>query len=60
MATREQMGIMEKRPERAFAFDERDMSAAGNGGQTNTDIGRLFTTGGIEKGQALHSILLIM
>ena len=59
MATREQMGIMEKhRPERAFAFDERDMSAAGNGGQTNanTDIGRLFTTGGIEKGQTLHSM----
>ena len=59
MATREQMGIMEKhRPERAFAFDERDMSAAGNGGQTNanTDIGRLFTTGGVEKGQTLHSM----
>lgn len=59
MATREQMGIMEKhRPERAFAFDERDMSSVGNGGQTNanTDIGRLFTTGGVEKGQTLHSI----
>lgn len=59
MANREHMGVMEKhRPERAFAFDERDMSSGANGGQTNknTDIGRLFTTGGVEKGQTLHSM----
>lgn len=51
MATREQMGVMEKhRPETAFAFDERDFS------KNEKDIGRLFTTGGLEKGHALHSI----
>lgn len=58
VADTDHMGVMEKhRPETAFAFDEREMSN-GSGGQTdkNTDIGRLFTTGGVEKGQALHSI----
>lgn len=50
VATTEQMGVMEKnRPERSFAFDERDINSKG-------DIGRLFTTGGVEKGQTLHSI----
>lgn len=53
IATREQMGIMEKnRPDRDFVFDDRDMS----NGNNNKDIGRLFTTGGVEKGQSLHSI----
>ena len=48
--TREQMGIMEKhRPERSFELDQR------NAGDT-TDIGRLFTTGGVEKGQTMRGI----
>ena len=52
IATREQMGIMEKnRPDRDFVFDDRDMSNS-----NNKDIGRLFTTGGVEKGQTLHSL----
>ena len=49
IATREQMGIMEKRrPEQSFELDKR------NPGEN--DIGRLFTTGGAEKGQTLRAI----
>jgi len=48
IATTEQMGIMEKhRPERAFVLDDRNAGG---------DIGRLFVTGGLEKGQSLRSI----
>jgi hypothetical protein len=48
IATSEQMGIMEKhRPERSFVLDDRN---------TGDDIGRLFVTGGLEKGQSLRSI----
>ena len=51
IATRDQMGVMEKnRPDRDFVFDDRDMTSG------SKDIGRLFTTGGVEKGQSLHSI----
>lgn len=51
IATREQMGIMEKhRPERSFELDQRSMS-----NPNDKDIGRLFTTGGIEKGQTMRS-----
>ena len=47
IATREQMGIMEKhRPERAFELDTRNVEGFSNG---ERDIGRLFTTGGAEK-----------
>ena len=49
IATREQMGIMEKhRPERAFELDQRTVG--------ESDIGRLFTTGGVEKGQTMRGI----
>jgi hypothetical protein len=49
IATREQMGIMEKRrPDQSFELDKR------NPGEN--DIGRLFTTGGAEKGQTLRAI----
>jgi hypothetical protein len=48
IATTEQMGIMEKhRPERSFVLDDRNAGG---------DIGRLFVTGGLEKGQSLRSI----
>ena len=48
IATSEQMGIMEKhRPERSFVLDDRS---------ANGDIGRLFVTGGLEKGQSLRAI----
>ena len=48
IATTEQMGVMEKhRPERSFALDERN---------TGDDIGRLFVTGGLEKGQSMRAI----
>jgi len=48
ISTIEQMGIMEKhRPERSFALDNR---------QSGGDIGRLFVTGGVEKGNTLRSI----
>jgi hypothetical protein len=48
IATSEQMGIMEKhRPERSFVLDDRN---------TGDDIGRLFVTGGLEKGHSLRSI----
>lgn len=48
IATSEQMGIMEKhRPERSFVLDDRNAGG---------DIGRLFVTGGLEKGQSLRSI----
>ena len=47
IATSEQMGIMEKhRPERSFVLDDR----------SGDDIGRLFVTGGLEKGQTLRAI----
>lgn len=47
IATSEQMGIMEKhRPERSFVLDDR----------SGDDIGRLFVTGGLEKGQSLRAI----
>lgn len=53
IGTIEQMGVFEKnRPDQSFALDERSMN--GHGGER--DIGRLFTTGGAEKGQTLHSI----
>lgn len=49
IATREQMGIMEKhRPERAFELDQRTVG--------ESDIGRLFTTGGVQKGQTMRGI----
>ncbi len=52
IATREQMGIMEKnRPERIFEIDQRSMSEP-----NNREIGRLFTTGGIEKGQTMRAV----
>ena len=54
IATREQMGIMEKhRPERAFELDQRNVEGFSNG---ERDIGRLFTTGGVEKGQTMRAI----
>jgi len=52
IATREQMGIMEKhRPERSFELDQRSMT-----NPNDRDIGRLFTTGGIEKGQTMRAV----
>jgi Family of unknown function (DUF5899) len=49
-ATYEQMGIMEKHlPEQSFALDTRSASDP-------RDIGRLFTTGGAEKGQTMRAI----
>jgi len=49
-ATYEQMGIMEKHlPEQSFALDTRNP-------RDPSDIGRLFTTGGAEKGQTLRAI----
>ena len=54
IATREQMGIMEKhRPERAFELDTRNVEGFSNG---ERDIGRLFTTGGAEKGQTMRGV----
>ena len=54
IATREQMGIMEKhRPERSFELDQRNVEGFTDGGR---DIGRLFTTGGVEKGQTMRAI----
>jgi hypothetical protein len=56
IATREQMGILEKnRPERSFEFDQRNVNEHTEG-FANRDIGRLFTTGGIEKGQTMRSV----
>jgi hypothetical protein len=52
IATREQMGVMEKhRPEQSFELDQRSMT-----NPNHNDIGRLFTTGGIEKGQTMRSV----
>ena len=52
IATREQMGVMEKhRPERSFELDQRSMT-----NPSDNDIGRLFTTGGIEKGQTMRAV----
>ena len=49
-ATNEHMGIMEKHlPDQSFALDTRSPSDP-------RDIGRLFTTGGVEKGQTLRAI----
>jgi Family of unknown function (DUF5899) len=49
-ATYEQMGVMEKHlPEQSFALDTRSAS-------NPHDIGRLFTTGGVEKGQTMRAI----
>ena len=54
IATREQMGIMEKhRPERSFELDQRNVEGFSNG---ERDIGRLFTTGGVQKGQTMRSV----
>jgi len=54
IATREQMGIMEKhRPERSFELDQRNVEGFSNG---ERDIGRLFTTGGVEKGQTMRAV----
>ena len=48
-ATYEQMGIMEKHlPDQSFELDNR---VAGS-----SDIGRLFTTGGVEKGQTMRAV----
>lgn len=47
-ATTEQMGIMEKHlPDQSFALDTR---------KGPDDIGRLFTTGGVHKGETLRAI----
>jgi hypothetical protein len=47
-ATYEQMGIMEKHlPDQSFALDTRTGP---------NDIGRLFTTGGVQKGETLRAI----
>ena len=49
-ATYEQMGIMEKHlPDQSFALDTRSINDP-------RDIGRLFTTGGAEKGQTMRAI----
>jgi len=49
-ATNEQMGIMEKHlPDQSFALDTRDA-------RNPDDIGRLFTTGGVQKGETLRAI----
>jgi hypothetical protein len=54
IATREQMGVMEKhRPERSFELDQRNVEGFSNG---ERDIGRLFTTGGVEKGQTMRAV----
>ena len=54
IATRDQMGIMEKhRPERSFELDQRNVEGFSNG---ERDIGRLFTTGGAQKGQTMRSV----
>jgi hypothetical protein len=51
-ATYEQMGVMEKHlPDQSFALDTRDIH-----NPTSGDIGRLFTTGGAEKGQTMRAI----
>jgi len=50
--TQEQMGIMEKHlPDQSFALDSRDFL-----NPSKDDIGRLFTTGGVEKGQTMRAI----
>jgi hypothetical protein len=55
IATQDQMGIMEKqRPETSFALDQRSMDSVSGTGQR--DIGRLFTTGGIESAPTLRPI----
>jgi len=52
IGTTEQMGAFEKnRPDQSFALDQRSMDKP-----NERDIGRLFTTGGAEKGATLHSI----
>ena len=57
IATREQMGIMEKhRPERSFELDTRNINEPFESNGNNRDIGRLFTTGGIEKGQTMRAV----
>ena len=51
-ATYEHMGVMEKHlPDQSFELDNRDFSNSGS-----RDIGRLFTTGGVEKGQTMHAM----
>jgi len=55
VATQEQMGIMEKHlPDQSYAHDQRDFS--NHSTDSRGDIGRLFTTGGAEKGQALRAV----
>jgi hypothetical protein len=55
IATQDQMGIMEKhRPETSFALDQRSMDSSSTSGKR--DIGRLFTTGGIETAAPLRPV----
>jgi Family of unknown function (DUF5899) len=55
MATKDQMGIMEKRlPEQSFALDQRDFSNHNSKG--SDDIGRLFTTTGAQRGETLRAV----
>ena len=55
IGTSEHMGIMEKhRPERAFEFDQRNVEGFSNNNER--DIGRLFVTGGAEKGQTMRAV----
>lgn len=55
VATQEQMGIMEKHlPDQSFALDQRDFS--NHSTNSRGDIGRLFTTGGVEKGQTMRAV----
>ena len=59
IATQEQMGIMEKnRPETSFALDTRSLDGAfaAGGAAGSAEIGRLFTTGGAEKGPMMRAI----
>jgi hypothetical protein len=57
IGTTDHIGAFEKnRPEQSFALDQRDFSKHNTNRGGNDDIGRLFITGGAEKGQTLHSI----
>lgn len=57
IGTTDHIGAFEKnRPDQSFALDQRDINSHAMNRGDNHDIGRLFVTGGAEKGQTLHSI----
>ena len=57
IGTTDHIGVFEKnRPDQSFALDQRDINQHNTNRDAPQDIGRLFVTGGAEKGQTLHSI----